>query len=301
MNEAVDALVGDEEQQVADGGVGRGIAAPVEFLHPVAHIFQETITSHDRLGLGRRFERSQVVVDRELDVHVQVLIVGQQEREVGSGAALDRSLLAVVDALAHAGGAQNILGHTLTPLATGLGAGKRLAEVLRGLGEHLLLLGGCFERRDELAVLFGALPLQLRDKVAQLAELVAHRLDLVTEALRHPTDPLADGLGHATDAFGDEFVDRVDLLGEGLTTPRGGRRSPDVDARVRPCPSATAVEAFAGDAHDPLDDTVERARLDPARWRVTRTRHRCRRSDSDEGDQERDHEHGFHALSTKDV
>ncbi len=192
---------------------------------------------------------------------MQVLIVGQQEREVGSGAALDRSLLAVVDPLAHAGGAENILGHTLTPLATGLGAGKRLAQVLRGLGEHLLLLGGRFERRDELAVLFGALPLQLRDKVAQTGELLrAHRLDLRPRLFRHPTDPLADGLGHATDAFGDEFVDRVDLLGEGCD--HGLEVVVDRLTSVLKLGRArlqATIKALASDAYDPLDDTVERA------------------------------------------
>ena len=125
----------------------------------------------------------------------------------------------------------------------------------------------------------------------------------MTEALRHPTDPLADGLGHATDAFGDEFVDRVDLLGEGcdhgleVVIDRLTSMLEFGRARLQ-----TAVEAFAGDAHDPLDDTVERARLGSrpvAGDEDTGTDADC--SDGDEGDQERDHEHGFHARKVRRV
>ena len=114
---------------------------------------------------------------------MQVLVVGQQEGEIRAGPTLDRSLLSVVDALAHAGRAQDILGHALPPLAAGLGAGERLAQVLGGLGENLLLPGRRFKRLDELAVLLGALLLQLPDEVAQLGELGAHRLDLMAKAL----------------------------------------------------------------------------------------------------------------------
>ena len=41
VDEAVDGLVGDEEQDVVDGVAGVDVAAPGELLHPVAHVAQE--------------------------------------------------------------------------------------------------------------------------------------------------------------------------------------------------------------------------------------------------------------------
>ena len=89
----------------------------------------------------------------------------------GIGAAGDARLLPVGDALDHAGEAQHVVGHALAPLAAGLGAGQRLAQVAGGLGERA---GGrlrLLEPGEQLAVLLGAVAVEARDDVAQPLEL----------------------------------------------------------------------------------------------------------------------------------
>ena len=104
---------------------------------------------------------------------MEVAAAGEQEGDVGDRAAGDAGLLAVGDALDHPGEAQHVVGHALAPLAAGLGAGQRLAEVRGGLGQRA---GGglrLLEAGQELAVLLGAVVVELRDHVAQALELRA--------------------------------------------------------------------------------------------------------------------------------
>ena len=83
-------------------------------------------------------EEAQVVVERELHVHVQrraLRAAGTCSR--GCRPARDRLVAPVVDAVDEAGEPQHVFGHALAPLATRGGARQRLAQRLRGLGEHL--------------------------------------------------------------------------------------------------------------------------------------------------------------------
>ena len=136
-------------------------------------------------------EVAEVVVDRELHVHVEHAAAGQQEGDVGDGAAGDARLLAVGDALDHAGEAQHVVGHALAPLAAGLGAGEGLAQVAGGLGEGPRGRGGLLQPGQQLAVLLGALLLQRADHVAEPLELRGE-----------PLDPLLEGGGAQVELAG---------------------------------------------------------------------------------------------------
>ena len=102
-------------------------------------------------------------------------VARQQEREVGDGAARDRALLAVADALEHAGGAQHVVGHALAPLTARLGTGERGAQRLRRAGELVGRAQRLAQSLHELAVLRGAVTLQRTDEIADPRQLVAHR------------------------------------------------------------------------------------------------------------------------------
>ena len=140
-------------------------------------------------------EVAEVVVDRELDVHVEVAPAGEEEGDVGDGAAGDARLLAVGDALDHPGVPQDVVGHALAPLAAGLGAGQRLAQVAGGLGQGAGGRLGLLEPREELAVLLGAVAVELGDDVAQALELGAEALDPLLEG-RGAQVELAGAAGH---------------------------------------------------------------------------------------------------------
>ena len=112
------------------------------------------------LGVGGGLEVAQVVVDRELHVHVQHAAAGQQERDVGDRAAGDARLLAVADALDHAGEAQHVVGHALAPLAAGLRAGEGLAQVAGGLGERSGGRLASLRPESSCAVLLGAVAVE---------------------------------------------------------------------------------------------------------------------------------------------
>ena len=103
-----------------------------------------------RLGFERRrrLEGAQVVVDRELHVHVQHPVARQQERDVGDAPAGHALLPQVVDALDQAGRPQHVVGHPLAPLPAGLGAGQRLAEALGGLDQVAAVAGRLGEARS---------------------------------------------------------------------------------------------------------------------------------------------------------
>ena len=107
-------------------------------------------------------EVAQVGSQRELDVHVQDMTLGQVEREVrapggavAAGAA-QLGLLAVVDVLDEAGEAQHVLGHPLAPLAACLGVGQRLVQRLRRVGQRGGDLGVTAQRGVDLAEALGA-------------------------------------------------------------------------------------------------------------------------------------------------
>ncbi len=104
MDERPHALVGDEEQHLVERGVGVDVPrAGGQLLHPPAHVAEEGLGVGVTLGVGSRFEVAQVVVDRELHIHVEHAAAGEQERHIGDGPADDARLLAVGDALDHAG------------------------------------------------------------------------------------------------------------------------------------------------------------------------------------------------------
>ena len=119
VDERVELLVGDEQQHEVDGaGRGVDVVAPGEGPHVAADVTEEVVAEPLAVEVGDRLGAADVVLERELHVHVHAQAVGQQEREVGDPpAARDRGLLAVVDALDQAREPEHVLGHALTPLA----------------------------------------------------------------------------------------------------------------------------------------------------------------------------------------
>ena len=158
-----------------------------------------------RLAVGAGLEVAQVVVDRELHVHVEHPAARQQEREVGDGARRGGGLLAVADALDEAGRPQHVIGHALAPLAPGPGVGQRLAERLGRVGQPGADLGHLGEARLDPAALLGPLALERRHQLGDPAELdphVAHVLfdgggpqrHLVGERAAELAHPLLEGV-----------------------------------------------------------------------------------------------------------
>ncbi len=178
MDERVDALVGDEQQHVVDRGVGVDVGPGGDLLDALADIAQERARRRPGVGLGHRVEGAQVVVDGELHVHVQHPFAGQQEGHVGDATAGQAGLAPVVDPLDQAGQAQHVVGHALTPLAPGLGAGQRLAQALGGVGQALALTRRLGQPGHQLAVLQGPVALERGHQVAHPGELGAHALHL---------------------------------------------------------------------------------------------------------------------------
>ena len=144
-----------------------------------AHVLHEVVAEARLLDLALGVDVAHVVVERELHVHVEDGVLGQQEREVGDATPLrHRLLLAVLHALDEAGEPQHVLRHPLAPLAPGLAAGERLAEALGGAGE----LGDPGplrrERARELLDLGAAAGLELADQGGDLVELGADVAEL---------------------------------------------------------------------------------------------------------------------------
>ena len=133
-----------------------------------ADVAQEVVAGAALLELGVALEVAQVVVERELDVHVEREPVGQQEREVGDPG-LDGVLLAVVDALHEPVETEDVVGHALAPLTARLGARERLSQALRRLCEHRQLLVRVLDRARELAELQLAVALQLAHELLRRA------------------------------------------------------------------------------------------------------------------------------------
>ena len=118
LYERVDLLVRDEQEEAVDRLVGRvEVAAGGELLHPVAHVAQELVALSGAFDVVRGFEVADVVVERELHVHVHDEPVGQEERVVGPTGTGERRLLAIVDAFEEARELQHVFGHPLAPLA----------------------------------------------------------------------------------------------------------------------------------------------------------------------------------------
>ena len=114
---------------------------------------------------------------------MQLPPAGEHEGEVGHRAGPRGRLLAVAHALDQPGGAQHVVGHALTPLAPGLGAGQCLAQRLGGVGQLAA-------HRDDLgqaglhpALLLGALPLEAHHQVGHAGQLAAQLTRAPLEAL----------------------------------------------------------------------------------------------------------------------
>ena len=176
LHERVQLLVRDEEEHAVDArlGASRVLALP-ELFDLGLHVLQEVVPEARLLELGLGVDVPDVVVERELHVHVEDGVLGQEEREVGDARALrDGLLLAVLDAFHEPGEAQHVLGHALAPLAPGLAAGKRLAQALRGgrqLGDTGPLLRQCPRELLDLGAPAG---LELPDEGGDLVQLAAH-------------------------------------------------------------------------------------------------------------------------------
>ena len=122
-------------------------------------------------GIGGRFEVAEVRGEGELHVHVEDVALGEQERVVGNaGAVVDRDLLLVVDVLDEAGEPEDIFGHAFAPLPTGLRAGERLTQSLRGGRQRLCGFGVRPQLGLNGAERRGAIALELADELVDPAE-----------------------------------------------------------------------------------------------------------------------------------
>ena len=90
LDERVELLVRDEEQHAVDRRARRlDVATRGQGLHVAANVAQEVVACAALLEVRLGVEVAQVVVERELHVHVQREPVRQEEREVGD-AGVDR-------------------------------------------------------------------------------------------------------------------------------------------------------------------------------------------------------------------
>ena len=166
-DEGEHALVGDEEEEEPDGGLGVGVVPAGELPHASADVLQEGGAEARALDVGVAVEVAQVVVDRELDVHVEHAALGQEEGEVGHGAGGDGLLLPVVDALGEADEPQDVLGHALAPLAPSPRAGERLPQSTGDVRQPSLDASGLVEAGREPPA-WRLVGLEAGDEVAEL-------------------------------------------------------------------------------------------------------------------------------------
>src|SRR6266540_1586093 len=176
VDEGVQLVVRDEQQHEVDRAAGGiDVVAAGELLDPRPYVAEEVVTVALALELRRRVAVAQVVVERELHIHVQDEVVGEEEREVGyPPAALDRALLAVVDVLDEVRDAQHVLGHALTPTAPRLRARQHLPQALGRLHERAQAVAMLGELRAELAQLPLAVGLEFADQTGETLELGVH-------------------------------------------------------------------------------------------------------------------------------
>jgi hypothetical protein len=181
VHEGVHRLVGDEQQHFVERTVGVDVHAARQLAHAGPYVSHESQRVLVALAVGGGLEVAQVVVDRELDVHVQDPAPGQQEREIGDGARRRGRLLAVADALDQARGPQHVVGHALTPLPPRPRVGQCLTQGLGGVGQAGADRRHLGQAGLHPAVLLGPLALQRAHQVGhpgQLGPDVAHaRLD----------------------------------------------------------------------------------------------------------------------------
>jgi hypothetical protein len=116
VNEPVKLLVGDKHQHEIERTRDRIDVIPRgHLLDPAANVGEESLAQPVRVGIVA-FQETQVIRDGEFHIHVDPRAGGQQEDEVGLGAAFRGALLAVVDPFDHPRQAEHVLGHPLAPL-----------------------------------------------------------------------------------------------------------------------------------------------------------------------------------------
>ncbi len=144
MDEPGQLLVGQEQQDVVDRLSRRlaGVIALGQLLDAGAHVADERGAVGLAFGVVTGVEVAQVSGHRELDVHVELVALGEREREIGSaGRPLDLGLLDVVDVFDETGQAEYVFGHPLAPLAAGGRARHRLTQGAGRLRQRLGDLG----------------------------------------------------------------------------------------------------------------------------------------------------------------
>ncbi len=225
VDEAGELLVGEEQHDVVDRATfALVVVAPGEVLDLRPHVAQERLEVLAALGVGRRRQVAEVGGERELDVHVQDVTLGQVEREVraartvASGAAQLR-LLAVVDVLDEAGEAQHVLGHPLAPLATGLRVGQRLLQRSRGVAQRRGDLGVRAQRGVDLSEALRAGVAEGGDEVAEAVELAAHLaahgLEVGADDVLAGVEPGLQAHRRAVEVAAVEHVDLLQRRGDG--------------------------------------------------------------------------------------
>ena len=87
VDEPGELLVGQEQQHVVDGRAVAlaGVLPLGQLLDPQPHVGQEALEVGLALGVGADLEVAQVRRQRELDVHVEHVALGQVERVVRAG------------------------------------------------------------------------------------------------------------------------------------------------------------------------------------------------------------------------
>ena len=209
-----------------------------ELLDPLAHVAPEQLDVVCLLGRCVDAEPAEVVVERELDVHVDDVTAGQVEGVVRPAAGSERRLLLVVDPFDEARRAQDVFGHPLAPLTARLGRGEGTLEMAGGLGERGGRLEGLLETSRELARLAGAVLLEVADEGRHPLELELHAFDLAGDdiALRAERDPtgfqviaelgagdgehvVERGLEHLAPLVADGVEGEIDRLGQLVAPP----------------------------------------------------------------------------------
>ena len=182
LDEGVERLVRDEQQEAIDRARRGQVGTGGQLLHPAADVAQEADQVVLPFSVGRRVQVADVVVERELHVHVQLAVPRHEKGEVGD-TALHGPLAAVVDVLREPGQAQHVLRHALTPLATSPAVGQRLAQCLGRLGQRGSLFAGLAQPAGQLAELRGPVPLQLLHESADLPDALGHDGELPAHRL----------------------------------------------------------------------------------------------------------------------
>src|SRR2546421_10990121 len=117
VDERVQLLVRDEQQDEVDRTAGGGGVLPgAELLHPAADVPQEVVAVALAFEIRLGLDVPDVVVERELHVHVHDEVVREEECEVRDAVAAHRgALLPAVHVLDEVGEAQDIPGHARAP------------------------------------------------------------------------------------------------------------------------------------------------------------------------------------------